>query len=353
MQGRALTGLAHAILYRDADLQRARELGERGFEAVAGDDDIGSYEALDLLSTIAWWEGDLTAAEWHAQEKLAIAERLERIDLQSTVLGELARIHRERIDGEPIEPLVERSLALAELSGSLLARAWALRQRGELRQTAGDLDGAELDLAAAHALFEEAGTAVHTAKTLNWLADVACSKGQPERAERFLREGIRILKPLGDRGTLVETQRQLAQVLLELERVDEAERYALQARETVGPEDVGSRATTRGALGLVRAAQGRDEEAERLLREGVEILERTEFRLLLSYQRSLLVQFLRERGRDDEADALAAADAAVAESAARIASLDRSSGDSEITVAGRSNARNASPSGSARSVPSP
>ena len=353
LKGRALTGLAHAILYRDADLQRARELGERGFEAVAGDDDIGSYEALDLLSTIAWWEGDLTAAEWHAQEKLAIAERLERIDLQSTVLGELARIHHERIDGEPSEPLVERSLALAELSGSMLARAWALRQRGELRQTAGDLDGAELDLAAAHALFEEAGTAVLTAKTLNGLADVACSKGQPERAERFLREGIRILKPLGDRGTLVETQRQLAQVLLELERVDEAERYALQARETVGPEDVSSRATTRGALGLVRAAQGRDEEAERLLREGVEILERTEFRLLLSYQRSLLVQFLRERDRDDEADALAAADAAVAESAARIASLDRSSGDSEITVAGRSNALNASPSGSARSVPSP
>jgi ATP/maltotriose-dependent transcriptional regulator MalT len=353
LKGRALTGLAHAILYRDADLRRARELGERGFEAVAGDDDIGSYEALDLLSTIAWWEGDLTAAEWHAQEKLAIAERLERIDLQSTVLGELSRLHRERMDGEPIEPLVERSLALAELSGSLLARAWALRERGELRTAAGDLDGAELDLAAAHALFEEAGTAVHTARTLNQLADVACSKGQPERAERFLREGIRILKPLGDRGTLVETQRQLAQVLLELERVDEAERYALQARETVGPEDVASRATTRGALGLVRAAQGRDEEAERLLREGVEILEKTEFRLMLKLQRSLLVQFLRERGRDDEADALEAADAAVAESAARIASLDRSSGDSEITVAGRSNARNASPSGSARSVPSP
>jgi tetratricopeptide (TPR) repeat protein len=349
LKGRALTGLAHAILYRDADLQRARELGERGFEAVAGDDEIGSYEALDLLSTIAWWEGDLTAAEWHAREKLAIAERLERIDLQSTVLGELSRIHLERMDGEPIEPLVERSLALAELSGSLLARAWALRERGELRVTADDLDGAELDLAAAHALFEEAGTAVLTAKTLNGLADVACSKGQPERAERFLREGIRILKPLGDRGTLVETQRQLAEVLLELERVDEAERYALQARETVGPEDVSSRATTRGALGLVRSAQGRDEEAERLLREGVDILSSTEFRMLGKRQRRLLVEFLRERGRDDEADAVASAD----ESAARIASLDRSSGDSEMTVAGRSNALNASPSGSARSVPSP
>jgi tetratricopeptide (TPR) repeat protein len=318
LEGRALTALAHSILYRDADLPRAQELGQRALAAVVGDDDLGSYEALDLLSTIAWWEGDLDVAERHAQDKLRIAERLERVDLQSSALGELAKLHRERLDEEPIQPLVERALALAELSGSLLARAWALRERGEGRVTAEDLDGAELDFNAAHALFEEAGTAVHTARTLNSLAEVACLKGQPERAERFLREGIRILKPLGDRGTLVETQRQLAEVLVELERVDEAERYALQARETVGPEDASSRATTRGALGVVRAAQGRDAEAERLLREGVEIIERTQFRLLAKHQRSLLAQFLRERGREEEADTVLAS-APAAESAARIA----------------------------------
>ena len=147
---------------------------------------------------------------------------------------------------------------------------------------------------------------------------VSCQKGVPQRAERYLREAIRILKPLGDRGTLVETQRQLAEVLLELGRVDEAERYALQARETVGPEDVSSRATTRAALGLVRAAQGRDEEAERLLREGVDILAPTEFRRLERRQRALLAQFLRERGRGDEAEAVLPL-AATPESAARIA----------------------------------
>jgi class 3 adenylate cyclase/tetratricopeptide (TPR) repeat protein len=318
LKGRALTGLAHAILYRDADLPRARELGERGFEAVAGDDDIGSYEALDLLSTIAWWEGDLAAAEWHAQQKLSIAERLERVDLQSSAFAELAAIHNVRLDDEPVEPLIDRALELAELSGSLLARAWALRQRAEQRANREELDAAELDLKAAHALFEEAGTAVHTAKTLNWLAHVACLKGEPERAERYLREAIRILKPLGDRGTLVETQRQLAEVLLELDRLDEAERYALQARETVGPEDASSRATTRGALGLVRAAQGRDQEAERLLREAVAILEATDFRRWEQRQRRLLAQFLRERGRDDEAETVLAS-APAAKSAARIA----------------------------------
>ena len=49
-------------------------------------------------------------------------------------------------------------------------------------------------------------------------------------------------------------------------RVDEAERFALAARETVGPHDISSLATTAMSLGLVRAAQGRDDEAEELLR---------------------------------------------------------------------------------------
>jgi class 3 adenylate cyclase/tetratricopeptide (TPR) repeat protein len=316
VEGRALTALAHTILYRDADLARARELAQRAYGAVAGDDDIGSYEALDMLSTIAWWEGDVAAAERYEGEKLGIAERMERADLQSSALVALAKVHNVRLDDVPVEPLIERALGLAELSGSILAQGAALRERADERLDRNELDAAEEDLTTALALFEEAGAAVHTAKALNCLAHVSCQKSDLHRAERFLRDAIRILKPLGDRGTLVETQRQLAEVLLEQGRVDEAERYALQARETVGPEDASSRATTRGALGLVRAAQGRDAEAERLLREGVEILEPTGFRRWERRQRELLAQFLRDRGRDEEADAVAPAPA---KSAARIA----------------------------------
>ena len=44
------------------------------------------------------------------------------------------------------------------------------------------------------------------------------------------------------------------------------------ARETVGPHDVTSLATTAMSLGLVRAAQGRDEEAEELLREAYDTI---------------------------------------------------------------------------------
>ena len=84
-------------------------------------------------------------------------------------------------------------------------------------------------------------------------------------------------------------------------KIDEAERYALEARETVGPHDNLSRATTRMALGIVRAAQGRDEEAEQLLREAIEVLAGTDVRLIQRELVGALVKFLRDRGREAEA----------------------------------------------------
>jgi hypothetical protein len=56
-------------------------------------------------------------------------------------------------------------------------------------------------------------------------------------------------------------------------------------------------------LGLVRAAQGRDEEAEELLLEALEVIEASGFLGLESWVLSRIEQFLRERGRDDEAAA--------------------------------------------------
>ena len=101
---------------------------------------------------------------------------------------------------------------------------------------------------------------------------------------------------------MVESQRLLAQVLLEQGRLDEAERFALEARETVGDGDVSSGSTTRLALGLVRAAQGKDAEAERLLREAEEILRPTAFSATHQIAPlEALAEFLHARDRDDEA----------------------------------------------------
>ncbi len=139
------------------------------------------------------------------------------------------------------------------------------------------------------------------ARTTNALARICWWQGDLARAERLYREAIKLLNSLEDRGTLCESQRLLAQLLLEQGRVDEAERYAVASLETVGEQDVSSAASTRLALGQVRAAQRRDDEAEKLLREAVEVIGEVVYLPVERECVRALVQFLRERGREDEA----------------------------------------------------
>ena len=142
-----------------------------------------------------------------------------------------------------------------------------------------------------------------TGATQIYLGRLLQRSGRDEKAEAMLREAVRTLKRVGDRGHLCEAQRFLAQTLVARGKVDEAERIALQAIETVGPEDQLSIWTTRMALGLVRAAQGRDDEAEQLLRESVEGFVENGLRFAELQALDELVAFLRARGRVAEAEA--------------------------------------------------
>jgi hypothetical protein len=63
---------------------------------------------------------------------------------------------------------------------------------------------------------------------------------------------------------------------------------------------VSSQSTTRKTLALVRAAQGRDDEAEALFLESIEILERSEYTRFLSEPLRAMIQFLEERERVEE-----------------------------------------------------
>ena len=190
------------------------------------------------------------------------------------------------------------------------------------------------------------------------------------RAEELLRDAIRVLKPLEDRGTLVESQRLLAQVLLEEGSLDEAERLALDARETVGARrrqlrlDDATRPRSRprrpeaGRGGGAAAARGRG-----VLRPTG--LPPSPDRATRGPRRLPRARGPGRRGTRGRGDACARCSASPPPPGlwslslrrsvriALIAWLEASSGDSEITVAGRSKRSSASRSGSARSVPSP
>ncbi len=322
IEGKALTALAEVALLRDGDLPRACRLVDQALAVLDPDE---RFPALQMRAKSAWWTGDWETHERVVTEALEIARRLGRKDLEAAALIEASTAFRHGDRLAEAGEMTSRALELARESGSIVARGEALSTLAAVRLYQGQVDEAQPLLEEARILLAEAGAAWNHARVLNDIAWAAQLRGDPATAEKVLRDAIRLLKPLEDRGTLCESQRGLAEVLIDLGRLDEAERLALEAIETVGEHDVSSRATTTMTLGLVRAAQGRDEEGERLFLEALALLEGAGFRNLELWILRRLDRFLRRRGREEEAaayarrlDELAAADARGSALASRI-----------------------------------
>jgi class 3 adenylate cyclase/tetratricopeptide (TPR) repeat protein len=301
LEGRALTALAEVALYNRGDAQQALELAERALE-VLEPGDVARFDAYWTLSSIASWLGDTDTVHGAAKAAREVARAAGRQDYEALATIALAEdyIYRLRIDDA--EPLVERALELAESSGSVVGRALAENVRSCLLQERGRLEEAYAAAQASRDLLAELGFTVREGKALIRMAVTSLALGESERAEELFREAVRLLKGVGDRAYLCEAQRRLAQLALARGDIGVAERLALEARESVGPDDRYSTQTTTLALGLVRAAQGRDAEAELLLRTSLEGFQ--EYGLASAEREALasLVSFLRERDRCEEAE---------------------------------------------------
>jgi len=301
IQSRALTALSEVAASLDGELVRATELADAALDVVESDDHDGRFRALDRRARVARWIGHLAEAEGFEQQAVEAARAAGRKDHEARAALQLAGIHIARMEEDKAEPLIDRALALAEESGSIVARASAAQSKGNLHRVRGEYEGAQGWLTKALDLYREAAQVSEIAWTSRVLGQVAWTTGNPEKAEKLFRESIRLLAPMQERGTLCESQRYLAQLLLEQGRIDEAEKYALAGLETVSAEDFASRATTRVALAQVRAAQGRDDEADTLFGEAVEILSGSEHCRVLLDVLPPYAEFLRARDREAEA----------------------------------------------------
>ena len=299
IEGLALTALAEIALNRNADVSLARQLGQQANELLSDAPGDARAEVLTLLSGVGWWEGDLESVERYTNEALEIREG--RADLESLALVELAGAHLARLDLAQAESVLAEAAALAESSGSLSARAWSARIGGSILLRKGRFADAATSFHNAYELFDEIGAAPDAARARQLEGVAIWRSGDPERAETLVRETVRALLSLQERGKIVEAQRSLAEIVLSQGHVEEAERWALSAVESVGMQDMMSRSNVSMVLGLVRAAQGRSAEAELLLREAVDLLAGTDLRNSEPEPLAALAGFLRKQGREDEA----------------------------------------------------
>jgi len=237
------------------------------FEAAG--DDLGLCTACFALGQVAHTrlQGDTAAAAF--EEALAHARRLGQQHRERYLKAWIAGT---RFNGTaPVSDLIawlEEEDAQDLHLGTFLALARAM---------AGQIEEARAELAAIRDGLAERGMTLYLAERQALESvELELLAGNPAAAVELGTEGCRLLEELGERGWLSTAAAQLGQALYALDRLDEAETWARRSRELGASDDLATQALWRQVEAKVLARRAHAEEAERLIREAVAIVDPTQ-----------------------------------------------------------------------------
>jgi class 3 adenylate cyclase len=284
-----------------AALRRAREL-----LTDAGDDRY-LLDVLELMGYGGWWHGQLAESEEAWSEMRRVAHENGWLSREAEALSLVARVPYYQNDVETGMRMVIEARELAMRGTSRLSRARVERRLGAWGEESG-LPGvensdaeAERLLASAAAVFEEFGDREELNIALVHLGDIRMRQERFREALAYYQQGLAAVMEHG--GYRSETQRRVAEALLELGDVERAAQSAEEAAALVSPDDVFTVASTSTTLALVRQAQGDAIEAERLLRHAAQLLASTDF--VGWWVNLLLAELLYRQRRIEDAEPVA------------------------------------------------
>ncbi len=285
----------------------AREELERSLELLtAAGDRRYQFDAEFLYGYVGWWRGDLAEAYDGWERARATARELGDPGREAIALARLAAVRRNQARLEEAGDLYDQALLLAEQSGSRGARAQVTKSFGDhIAVTRTNAEAMPL-LRGSLALYEDVGDREGLASVLMSIGSGLAEDGAVDEGIAALRRAAMLFDEIGHGGYLPEAERELAFWLIQSGDLADAELHALRGVEIVAPDDWATVASTRMVLGRVRAAQMRDEEAEALLRGAIEVIEKTDYQASESEEYLALAEFLLERGRSEEGEALGA-----------------------------------------------
>jgi tetratricopeptide (TPR) repeat protein len=290
---------------RGADVPRAKTLVDEALEILSSEDDpVAHFDALTVRAMVASWEAAEEDYVRFMERAYVVALDAGRKDMQTLAAQALAQAHIIRLELDEAELLLTRALELAGESGSVRARVSATLAYGWFLTVKGELDAAETVLEEVRTSAAELGVEPAIAASLMKLGWIARLKGDHKRAEKLLREALRMTTLRGDRGMVPDYQAALAATLVDLGKVDEAERLAVEAVANGSPDDTACKIAATLALAAVRAAQGRDGEANELFQATLSLSgDDHRFKVFEIEPLERYGAFLRDRGRADEAAA--------------------------------------------------
>jgi class 3 adenylate cyclase/tetratricopeptide (TPR) repeat protein len=279
------------------DLRQEAELLIRVLEGLG--DELGLARAWYLLAMLRRGQGQCAAAQqgWersmeHARRAGSRREELEALSRLGSVMrdgptpGVAARKRCERI--------------LEQVKGVIWAEASLLRVLGCFCAAEGRFDEARSLLARSTAIQEEVGfelVAAWASQAAGWVEMLA---GDAGAAERALRPAYEKVERMGAKGELQAVGSFLAEALYMQGRYEEAESLAVSMEE-LDPTAILEVALARCARAKSLARLGQLDEAERLAREVLVLVEQTDFSYERAEARIGLAEVLHLGGHSEQA----------------------------------------------------
>ena len=190
---------------------------------------------------------------------------------------------------------------LREAEGAPLVESSGLRAFGRLHAMQGDFERAHAEMSRGNEILDELGHKLEAeASRGHGTTFVEALAGDVEELERVLRRSHEALDAMGEKGYLSTVDAVLATVLVDLGRLDDAERFAEASRDNASPEDVASQVGWRWERARVLARRGHAEAAT-LIREALALAERTDASNMKGDTLVYLAEVLQLKDRADEA----------------------------------------------------
>lgn len=278
------------------DVERAEEDGLRAVEVFRKHgDDRGLARAWNLVGDAKWWTGNAGGAEKALEQARhhagAAGDPRKEADSLLTLSAVLVQ------GPQPAEEAARRAEAiLDEYAGNRTIEAYMSHALAHLRAWQGRFDEARSLARRYRNILRENGQESVWADSAECAADVEVLAGDTAEAVRLMIEGQNRFEEMGITDTTILSF--LATALYLAGRWEEAEAPALRAVQGGQPL---WKMLAQTVLAMVRARQGRGEEAERLAREALEAAGRTDYLGFQGRAAMGLAEVLELLGRDAEA----------------------------------------------------
>jgi class 3 adenylate cyclase/tetratricopeptide (TPR) repeat protein len=281
------------------DAERQTEGAMRVLEAAG--DDRGMARAWNVLA----WVNNIRLRTMARQECLERAvEHASRAGARREELEALYYLASPVVHGPmPVDQGLRRLDEILERSGGdRRVESSVLFSRAFLHAMVGRLDEARQAAARSVAIVEEMGMWPQAAATRGEaIGFVERMAGDLAAAERAVREACDALKAMGETGILSTLAADLALILCDQGRFEEAEEFIDLSRVSTAAGDVLSQARWRMAAARLRASRGQTEVAVDLAREAVAFIEPTDVVDIRALTFIELSRALQSAGRPEEA----------------------------------------------------